>query len=414
MSRKRSKTVVGVWMPPSSVKKKGKGSKSGARHLGALIPLNTNKITASYKKKCEKARKDYEKTRIQLDFYEKNEKPAFVRWYRSEFGAKEIEISEIEREINKKRQLWQALRYRWRIGRFRNKHDCYKVYMKELQDEELARQNEKFQDTSKDFDDDDFHDGDAEDFQSGDSRDGDHKKTYGKGYGKKSKRGEKSGHSYKSFEDFIKDLLGYGEEEDEEFYDDDEKAFEEAIFGARKGRDDEIKSVYRTICRKLHPDTGVEFDDATSSLWHDAQDAYQVGDLESLKNILAVCEMNCPVKKKTMSCSQILSVMKHYKDGKSSLSYILRRSKKEGEWGFLSWDEEKKRKFKSGTESSLEAQIAEKKRLVDFYEKELRTWTEPPKAPMGEPPYVYHRQMPGGKKKVQENPMQTVFDFDFS
>ena len=49
-----------------------------------------------------------------------------------------------------------------------------------------------------------------------------------------------------------------------------------------------LKSAYRAVVRRLHPDLNPDRSEYDQQLWHDAQDAYEKEDLERLEAILAV------------------------------------------------------------------------------------------------------------------------------
>ena len=52
-----------------------------------------------------------------------------------------------------------------------------------------------------------------------------------------------------------------------------------------------LKTAYRAVVRRLHPDLNPDPSEYVQQLWHDAQDAYEKGDLERLEAILAVGEL---------------------------------------------------------------------------------------------------------------------------
>ena len=52
-----------------------------------------------------------------------------------------------------------------------------------------------------------------------------------------------------------------------------------------------LKELYRSVVRRLHPDTQREMTAQKSEWWHQAQAAYEAGDLEQLEVILTLCEI---------------------------------------------------------------------------------------------------------------------------
>jgi hypothetical protein len=52
-----------------------------------------------------------------------------------------------------------------------------------------------------------------------------------------------------------------------------------------------LKELYRSLVRRLHPDTQREMTAQKSEWWHQAQAAYEAGDLEQLEVIFTLCEI---------------------------------------------------------------------------------------------------------------------------
>ena len=60
---------------------------------------------------------------------------------------------------------------------------------------------------------------------------------------------------------------------------------------AEPSKSQRLKTAYRAVVRRLHPDAHPELTGYDQQLWHDAQRAYEKGDLEGLETILAVSEI---------------------------------------------------------------------------------------------------------------------------
>ncbi len=345
-----------------------------------LVHVDTNKIASDYRKKCLRTKTLFEKSKKNLEFHEKEEHPAYVRWIRNLSGPMISELKELNDESAQKEDLLNELEYKWRRSRGRSRYECYFYHLRDIEnqereereDAERAKSNSEndrqeyhggerchdgddFDDDYDDFEEDDFEDDDFEDddYDYDDDYYNDFKKTFG------------------DFSQFMKGLLG-----------DEYEDYAADKFVAEKTK--KIKDLYRVICRKLHPDTGVEFDEHTSSLWHDTQDAYQKKDVARLEAILAICEMNSPKAKFNLTCSQIIAVIEHYENGKKSIASLLRKAKKSVSWGFLSWDEKKKDKVLKQCENELLGELAMMRNRVRILRNELEKWTTPP-CPSKEP-----------------------------
>jgi hypothetical protein len=52
-----------------------------------------------------------------------------------------------------------------------------------------------------------------------------------------------------------------------------------------------LKELYRSVVRRLHPDSQREMTAQKTEWWHQAQMAYEAGDVEQLEVILTLCEI---------------------------------------------------------------------------------------------------------------------------
>jgi hypothetical protein len=52
----------------------------------------------------------------------------------------------------------------------------------------------------------------------------------------------------------------------------------------------DVKEIYRTIVRQLHPDMNGQMDDSKAALWHEAQEAYRRNDVAALNSVLGRCK----------------------------------------------------------------------------------------------------------------------------
>lgn len=64
--------------------------------------------------------------------------------------------------------------------------------------------------------------------------------------------------------------------------------------GGAKKRDHpaRVKELYRLLVRRLHPDSGADYDGESARLWHSLQEAYQNNDLERLEILLAITDIH--------------------------------------------------------------------------------------------------------------------------
>lgn len=70
------------------------------------------------------------------------------------------------------------------------------------------------------------------------------------------------------------------------------RAFPPHRSAAQKNHSLQVKEIYRLLVRRLHPDSGADYNGESGRLWHELQEAYQSNDLERLEILLAVTEIH--------------------------------------------------------------------------------------------------------------------------
>src|SRR5580700_3407413 len=76
-----------------------------ANHCRALVPVDGSRIRKKIKKDYEKALRDLDKSRRQLDQFHQADQPQFTRWLNSHFDALLTELRELSRKISVDEQL---------------------------------------------------------------------------------------------------------------------------------------------------------------------------------------------------------------------------------------------------------------------------------------------------------------------
>lgn len=275
-----------------SNRRRGKPRKNSgpANDCVALIRLDTADIRKEYHARCRKAKSIFE--RYQEDWRLHNEEclPAYNRWLHSEFGPSLSKLKEMQIEHERKLHIIEQMSNR---HYFHNTswHVAYREVMEEIE----------AVDNPVTPDDDAYESEDSGEDEGGVKDD-----------------------AYEDMMDLFGNMLGGGMEPDVSVQERDDSLRQ-------------LKDVYREICKKLHPDTGGEFDQRTSALWHDAQEAYKDEDIDKLRSLLAVCEMRGGAVPSTANCWQILEIQSHFKSGVQSLRSVLRDAKRHPGWDFINW-----------------------------------------------------------------------------
>ena len=155
---------------------------------------------------------------------------------------------------------------------------------------------------------------------------------------KQDKAGEKrSPHLEGSILDF---LMGMLEEEERGFEGADpddllDEDFQSPPTRSREGtREQEFRSIYRKLCRALHPDVAGEATPERHQLWLDVQDAYEARDFERMEALHAAWEMKGDPQGRASTCARILAATRECMMGLRSLQRDLRTAKKHPGWHF--------------------------------------------------------------------------------
>lgn len=108
---------------------------------------------------------------------------------------------------------------------------------------------------------------------------------------------------------------------------------------AGAAREQEFRTLYRALCRALHPDVAGEGTPARYHLWLEVQDAYEAHNLERMEALHAAWELKTDPQGQRGSCAQIIAATKKCLAGLRSLQRELRSAKKHLSWQFASLDE---------------------------------------------------------------------------
>jgi len=172
---------------------------------------------------------------------------------------------------------------------------------------------------------------------------------------------------------------------DKGFYDFMFERFKEDVLGRKSSKsskngnpvskEDQIKAIYRTLVRKLHPDYQTETSPHLEELWHEVQEAYKSNDLERLETILAISNIQTGDFSEEISVSQILNVQAEYKNQLKSIRAQIRKAKKRVEWGFSKVTNTQllSKKIKSELKSELNQHLFH----IKEFEKQLQDWSRP-------------------------------------
>lgn len=244
-----------------------------------MVPVDQAPLRKDTEKECRRAMKTAARLREQIEDFEKSVLPSYDRWMGKTFGPLLEEEQKAESRIAELEDLITEVTAAqfWSGG---SQRSAYQKVMNERGKKEGAG----------DWDDEDFDDDDDD---LGDPKND------------KDRPPEEQ-----MFREFIRNVLGLNPDKlakaeyrslFKEFrsqsgmgangHHDD--SFAGSAAGAKKREHpSRVKELYRLLVRRLHPDSGADYDGESARLWHSLQEAYQNNDLERLEILLAVTDIH--------------------------------------------------------------------------------------------------------------------------
>lgn len=132
-----------------------------------------------------------------------------------------------------------------------------------------------------------------------------------------------------------------------------------------------LKSLYRQMVRKLHPDTNPNQGWRERELWHDVQAAYQAGDLERLEAVAGRCEIGLNGLSADVPVRFLLRMIGDLRTALRSLKRQTRDARKHAAWNFsrrqneLPVLEKSRRRILESSRSAAAAELARVTKVLD-------------------------------------------------
>ena len=95
-----------------------------------------------------------------------------------------------------------------------------------------------------------------------------------------------------------------------------------------------LKELYRTVVRRLHPDSQREMTAQKTEWWHQAQAAYVAGDVEQLEVILTLCEIGDSGTIAHTSASLLQRITAQLKNSLREIKRQLAGRRRDPAWNF--------------------------------------------------------------------------------
>jgi hypothetical protein len=335
-----------------------------------MVRIEQESLRESAAAECTTAKARLERARLRWHHFERKDKPAFVRWRAREFGALLSKTREVETQIRDAQTLVHEVEMEMRRG-FQDAHRAYQRVMFRRENPSIATDDEKA-------------DGPQEEPGT---------------------PGKLSDFEKESlFQEWVKRSLGTNPDKmDDEAYSTTFEAFKSHMFrGApeeprvrnvqrpaaqriemeeeeaeeEEKKDARVKTLYRVLVRRLHPDLRDDASTEVSGLWHEVQEAYAAGDVAHLEILLALIDIESNGTGAQTSVSQMRATLAELERATRALEKSLLEAEGEDAWDFAQSGPNEDLRLR--LERQLKADLAQRSLRLDVFTKTIAAWAHGP------------------------------------
>jgi hypothetical protein len=133
-----------------------------------------------------------------------------------------------------------------------------------------------------------------------------------------------------------------------------------------------LKELYRALARRLHPDIQGSMNSQQKEWWHQAQSAYQSGDVEQLEVILTLCQIGEEGTTAKTSVSLLMRITRQVKSSLRTLKTQLNQYRRDPAWNFSAL--RNRSALRERMERNLHLEQIEIARTLQAVETQLEIW----------------------------------------
>jgi hypothetical protein len=301
--------------------------------------------------------------------FDREDKPAFVRWRAREFGALLSKAREMELQISDAQALIHEVEMEMRRA-FQDVHTAYQRVMFRRANPAIAAEEEASE-----------------------------SQAHAPGATRKMSEFEQEA----LFQEWVQRALGTNPDKmDDDAYTTTFEVFKSHMFsGAREeprvsngnwpGRraqigsridqneeeqesvvDGRVKELYRKLVRRLHPDLRADGSAAVSALWHEVQEAYAASDIPRLELLLALSDIQANELGEGTNLSQMQSVLKELNRSLRALEKSLEEAEGEEAWNFARTRPDENLRLQ--VERQLKLDLAVRSQRLDLLTRTIAEW----------------------------------------
>ncbi len=335
-----------------------------------LVWIDQAPLRANAAAECTDMMMNLERARLSWNQFERQDKPAFIRWRAREFGGLLSTARDVEDKIRDAQNLIHEVELEMR----RKIQDPHSAYRRVL----FRRENPSVADERK--------------TSSNGSQSTPHLSEF---------------EQETLFQEWVRTFLGTNPTKmDDEFYSSSFEVFKSHMFvrpesvpsrsdpppaGVRRRRsavdeepagaiepvtiDPRVKEIYRRLVRRLHPDLRADGDASVSSLWHEVQEAYLAGDVARMELLLALSDLSDTPGAGT-TLSQMRSVLGELTRSVRALELSLVEAGREDSWNFAQIGPSENLRLR--VERQLKHDLALREQRLELLTRTIAGWAERP------------------------------------
>ncbi len=299
----------------------------------AVVWVDGAPIRDKLRKEHEKASRDLENARRQVEHFHQVDGPEFARWLNSRFGALITELRELGQKVMADEALVAIVEDEAMLGGIPLAKAYQRVMAMRAAPEEPPP-----------------HRSDADETAGG--------RPHPDGGGPKAAGPSEA-------EELARELFErlWGEMDDARYG--GGPLGRRAVPGVTDEAAARLKELYRAVVRRLHPDTQAEMTAQKTEWWHQAQAAYNAGDADQLEVILTFCEIRESGTTAHTSAGLLLRIIAQTKRGLREVKGQISRLHADPAWDFS------RRKDKEAYAFMLERRLTEDLRVLRAAADEL-------------------------------------------
>ena len=334
-----------------------------------VVLIDQNPVRRAATAECTAVMARLEETRHAWHRFEREDKPAFVRWRAREFGPLLSELRDVEVQIRDTERLVHEVEMEMRRG-FYDPHTAYARVMARRENgspmpEEPAPRT---------------------------------RETHGE------ERILSDFEKEALFQEWVQKSMGTNPDKlDDEAYTTTFEAFKSHMFRSRPPEmprsdnfrraeqdrraarpeeepaavpiDARVKELYRLLVRRLHPDLRADGNVAASALWHEVQEAYAATDIAHLEILLALSDIESDRFSEKTSVSQMRALVVELNRALFALEDTLRQARDDEAWEFARAGAVAG--LRPRVERELQASLRMRSNRLALLQQTIESWSRP-------------------------------------